>query len=196
MAAPSYYHVSVDDYVSLVINGVEIAHYDAFPWGTAAGSVDLAPGWYPISLTYRNRWGTSALYFYELEGPGAPATELVPLARFRSRDGAGEIVSGLRADYYTLGGALLDTVFGEGPLGHGWFNHYEGVDGKSGGTTVDLYWRNNWRSFEERLTGEILVGELAIPEPVPLLLLSIGLGWLFLRRRLFESPTATMAVSG
>ena len=44
VAEPTYYHISVDDFGSLVINGSQVASYDAYPWGDATGSVNLAPG--------------------------------------------------------------------------------------------------------------------------------------------------------
>ena len=182
-AAPTYYELSVDDFGSLVINGSQVASYDAYPWGNATGSVDLAPGWYPISLSFKNRWGTSALRFSERSDPQEP-WDFVPLSHLRSHDGTGALVEGLRADYYALDGALLGTVFGEGPIAHGWANYYEGEAGKSGGAIVDLYWRANWRTFEERLTGEIYVSGAAVPEPAPLSLLFLGLGMLAFTRRI------------
>jgi len=182
VAAPTYYQLSVDDFGSLVINGSQVASYDAYPWGEATGSVDLAPGWYSIDLSFKNRWGTSALRFSERTDPQNP-WEFVPLSHLRSYDGTGAMVEGLRADYYALGGALLGTIFGEGPIAHGWSDYYEGEAGKSGGAIADQYWRANWQNFEERLTGEIYVSGASVPEPAPFALLSLGLGMIAFSRR-------------
>ena len=187
-AASTYYHLSVDDFGSLAINGSQVASYDAYPWGDASGSIDLSPGWYSINLTFKNRWGTSALRFSERSDPQDP-WEFVPLSHLRSYDGTGAMVEGLRADYYALDGALLGTIFGEGPIAHGWPNYYEGEAGKSGGAIVDQYWRANWRTFEERLTGEIYVSGAAVPEPAPLSLLCLGVGMLAFSRRITPSIT-------
>ncbi len=182
MATPSYYDLSVDDYGSLVVNGSLVGSYDEYPWGEVSGSVDLAPGWYPIELSYKNRWGTSALRFYERADPQDP-WEIVPLSHLRSLDASGTLVQGLRADYYELGGPLLGSIYGEGPIAHGWYDLYEGLTGQSGGPIVDEYWRANWRSFEERLTGEIYVSGASVPEPATLALFGLGLGMLALRRK-------------
>jgi hypothetical protein len=187
-AAPTYFQLSVDDFGSLSIDGVSVATYDAFPWGVASGSVDLAAGWYPISLDYANRWGTSALYFYQRDDLASP-WELVPADRLRSRDASGSLVDGLRADYYTSTGAFLGTLFGEGPVAHGWPQLYAGQGGAIGNPIVDQYWIANWRAFEARLSGEIYIDGAAIPEPAPLALFSLGLGMLAVGRR-FGQPTA------
>ncbi|CAG0947450.1 PEP-CTERM sorting domain-containing protein [Geobacter sp.] len=156
------YRFSVDDYVSLKINNTLIASYDAYPWGVAEGTVNFTEGWYPIELIYKNRWGSTAFRFYEREDSNDP-WGIVPLTDLRSLDGSGALVQGLRADYYTLGGSFLGTLYGEGPIEHGWLNLYEGVTGQWGNGIVDT----NWGDFEERLTGEIFVSSAAVPTPEP-----------------------------
>jgi len=185
-ATPIQYDLSVDDYGSLIINGSLVASYDAYPWGEVSGSIDLAPGWYTIDLTYKNRWGTSALRFYERADSQDP-WEYVPLSHLRSYDASGALVEGLRADYYELGGQLLGSIYGEGPIAHGWSDMYEGLTGQSGGPIVDTYWRANWLPFEEHLTGEIYVSGASVPEPAPLALVGLGLGILALIRKVSSS---------
>jgi len=183
IAAPTFFQVSVDDFVSLSIGGVPVASYDAFPWGTASASVNLLAGWYPISLIYANRWGTSALYFSQRQDVSNP-WELVPADRLRSHDASGALIEGLRGDYYTSTGDFLGTLYGEGPIAHGWPQSYEGQTGPVGNAIVDQYWIANWQAFEERLSGEIYIGGTAVPEPMPLALVGLGLGMLAACRRI------------
>lgn len=182
-ADPTYFQLSVDDFGSLSINGVSVATYDAYPWGMTSGSVDLPAGWYPISIDYANRWGTSALYFYERQDNASP-WEIVPADHLRSRDASGALVQGLRGDYYSSLGTFLGTLFGEGPIAHGWSQNYEGQSGPIGNAIVDQYWIANWRAFEERLSGEIYIAGTAVHEPAPLALFGLGLGMLAVGRRL------------
>lgn len=165
-AAPVEYRVSVDDFVSLSIDGVQVASYDGFPWVDRFFTLDLPTGWYSFDLTYRNRFGSTALYFFE-RATSADPWEIVPRGDFRSLDGTGTLISGLRADYSLLTGTTLGTVFGEGPIAHGWFNSYQGATGDWGHGWFDT----NWGSFQERLTGEIFVGGAAVPEPASISLL-------------------------
>jgi hypothetical protein len=189
VAAPTYFQVSVDDFVSLSIDGVAIASYDAYPWGTATGSIDRPAGWYPISLDYANRWGTSALYFSQRQDLASP-WEFVPADHLRSRGASGALVEGLRGDYYSSSGDFLGTLFGEGPVAHGWSQNYEGLNGAIGNAIVDQYWIANWRAFEERLSGEIYLAGTAVPEPTPLALLGLGLGIMAVSRRIGQ-PAGT-----
>jgi hypothetical protein len=137
--SPVLYYVTADDYVTLKINGALVASYDDVPWGTANGSVNLPTGWYSIELDYKNRWGSTGLQFYSRTDANQP-WQVVPLADMRSLDGSGATVQGLRADYYTLDGTQLGTVYGEGPIYHGWYNQYEGKTGEWAGGLVDTNW--------------------------------------------------------
>lgn len=170
-ASTVYFRVSVDDYALLKINNVVIAQYDAFPWGEAYGLVDLAPGWYPIDLVYKNRWGSTALYFYERLDATDPWEYVLP-TQLRSIGADGQEISGLLGTYSLLNGAYLGTRYGEGPIVHGWSNQYNGQPGQWAGGLVDT----NWGTFQERLTGEIRIGD--VPEPATLMLFAAGLGLL------------------
>lgn len=164
------YHVSADDFARMSIDGNLVAAYDGVPWGHVYSSVTLPSGWYDFELIYKNRFGSTHLTLEQETTPGA-GYSVVPLASFRSLDGLGNLVQGLRAEYYTLGGAHLGTIYGEGPINHGWFNLYEGVVAPWAGGLVDT----NWGLFEERLTGEIFIpGTTAVPEPASALLLALG----------------------
>ncbi|MCC7183975.1 MAG: hypothetical protein IT509_10450 [Rhodocyclaceae bacterium] len=172
-SATTYFRVSADDYTQLMINGSVVAAYDGIPWGEAYGSVDLPPGWYAIDLTYMNRYGSTAFYFFDRTDPTAE-WQIVPLARMRSLDASGQAVSGLRADYSTLTGAALGTIYGEGPIAHGWSNQYQGQTAAWAGGLVDT----NWGDFHERLTGELYVGP--VPEASTWAMFGIGLGMIAL----------------
>lgn len=154
------YEISVDDYAVLRINGSVVASYDSIPWGSAYGSVNLPTGWYSFELTYKNRFGSTALRFSSRSNPSDP-WEIVPLSELRSLDSSGVTIQGLRADYFTLAGAPLGTIYGEGPISHGWLNLYEGQIAPWAGGLVDT----NWGLFEERLTGEIHVTSRAAGVP-------------------------------
>lgn len=153
------YVISVDDYGQLYIDGVLRASYDASPHGGArTGELDLTPGWHDIEIVYKNRWGSNALGLYKTTGPNPGDLALVPKERLRSINGAGETVPGLTADYYDLNGAYVTTVYGEGPIFHSWYNYsppvlYQGVPGALWAGIYD-----GWGLFEERLSGQILVG--------------------------------------
>ncbi len=149
----TYFYVSVDDFATLKINGSLVASYDAAPQGNVFGSVDLPSGWYPFELIYKNRYGSTYLSFSSRTDLNDP-WQLVPRNDLRSLDGSGSTVQGLRADYHTLTGTHLGTIYGEGPIQHGWSNLYEGVTAQWAGGLVDT----NWGKFEERLTGEIFIG--------------------------------------
>jgi hypothetical protein len=164
------YSVGCDDYVDVFLDGSLIMSYDAYPsGGDTSGVLDLSAGWHDLQIVYKNRWGSNSLWF-------GTTTELISLDSFRSLDASGNTIAGLRADYYSLNsnngtGAFVKTVYGEGPIYHGWSwtggpnnIRYQDVDGA---LWAGLY--GGWDKFEERLSGQILVGD-AVPEPFTLVL--------------------------
>ena len=142
------FYISVDDYTKLYIDGQLLASYDDYPWGEARASVDLTEGWHDIRLDYANRWGSTHFSFY-YKLPGDADYRLVPLTSLRSADSSGNTIPGLRADY--SGGG---TVYGEGPIQHGWYNLYQGQSSTLWAGQFDV----NWGVFSETLTGQILIG--------------------------------------
>jgi hypothetical protein len=181
------YGMNPDDYASLYINGSHVMTFDSGGSGTVSGAVTLAEGWYSITLDYKNRWGTDALGFWWDAGEGGnPFSSIVPEAHFRSQDSSGLWISGLRADYYWLNsdltrGAFIQTIYGEGPIAHG-YQSYEGWNNGKSWPTVGYSGK-----FEEILTGEIFVGTAPpspTPEPATMLFLVSGLiGLLGFRRK-------------
>lgn len=136
--------VSVDDYAELHIDGQLVASYDDFPWGIATAALQLSPGWHDLRIVYRNRWGSNALRLerrYEDEA----ATSVIPRADLRCLNGEGRWVAGLRADYEAF------TLYGEGPINHGYPGLYEGVPGLWAG----VY--DYWALFSETLTGQVFI---------------------------------------
>lgn len=166
------YGIFVDDYGQLYIDGNLVASYDAYPSGKAkTGVLDLTEGWHDISIIYKNRWGSNGLLLYE--GDGTIEANEIPLTSLHSYDANGNLINGLLANYYDLlSGNLVTTIYGEGPIDH-WYavsgTRYEGVTSSS--LWAGIY--DGWGSFEERLTGQILVGK--VPEPATMLLFVLGL---------------------
>ncbi|MHC4170114.1 MAG: PKD domain-containing protein [Planctomycetota bacterium] len=168
LAAPAsavsvQYYLGVDDYGDLWIDGVLVAHYDGGAQGHDFTDVlDLSPGWHDVELHIKNRWGSSTVGLYEVTGPGPDLTH-VPREDLRSLNEQGQYVSGLRAEYYTLGGSTpYKTVYGEGPIAHtsggdtGYrLGYYQGEYGDGTGAP----WVGLWQTFEERLYGQIYVGD-------------------------------------
>ena len=169
------YGLSVDDYVQLYIDGNLVASYDKAPQGKAiTGVLDLTEGWHDISIIYKNRWGSNGLRLFE--GNGVTTDNTIPLTSLSSYDANGNLISGLLANYYDLNsGNLVTTIYGEGPIDH-WYTvigaRYEGVESPSS-LWAGTY--DGWGCFEERLTGQILVGNQPVPEPATILLFVLGL---------------------
>ncbi len=174
------YSLSVDDYGDLWIDGVLEAHYDAHPQGSDSTDVlDLSPGWHDIEILIKNRWGSSTVGLFTFDQ--GVNTGIVPLEDLRSLDAQGQWVSGLTAEYYTLGGTMpYKTVYGEGPIHHtsggdtGYRpGFYQGVSGP--------IWVGLWDTFEERLSGQINV----VPVPGAVLLGMLGLSLAGVKLRKF-----------
>lgn len=187
-ATPINFYLGVDDHGSLTINGTNLITLNC-P-GSCSNTVltNLPGGWYSIEITYANYGGSTNLFFsqdYTLGGP----LDLVPKSWLRSLDASGAYVQGLRADYYSgtnLTG-FLGTVYGEGPIGHGYNAGYpywyQGQTNTSGFGWGPYIANAGWSVFSERLTGEIYI-PATVPEPGSWILLGSGLlGIVALRRR-------------
>jgi hypothetical protein len=161
----------VDDFGSLSIGGILVGSYDGVPAASITNTIDLAPGWHSIEIDYKNRFGTNSLALqWTLPGD---SLSIIPLANLRSLDQNGDLVSGLRGDYFSLAGTPLFTVYGEGPIHHSALNFadeiYEGQPGLWAGTFGPS------ATFQERLSGEIFLPPSEVPEPSAIVLLgSVG----------------------
>ena len=179
----------VDDYAVVTVDGNPAGSYNN---SAAAGNIDfalnLAPGWHSIAIDYANQAGTNFLNV-RWQQPGDPALALIPLADMRSLDQNSQWIAGLRGDYYnSLGGSYLFTVYGEGPIRNGATSFtdelYEGNTGLWAGVFGPS------ALFEERLSGDILVGGVAgTPEPAGIVLAACGLALLAVRRRRRLAPS-------
>jgi hypothetical protein len=150
------FHALIDDYLEISINGVSDL-VDGAGLGEYSIQTYLVQGhFYPITMHYKNREGTNNLALFwtlpDLSYAMVPKTSLyaqIPVL------GNG---NGLFARYYDVNGlSLLQTVYGEGPINHGWnesciynsFTFYQDVCG---------LWANSYNSgtsFMEVLTGTI-----------------------------------------
>jgi hypothetical protein len=180
-ASPIVLNAYTDDYGQFFVDGNLIGSYDnPATAGNIIATVDLEPGWHDVAFTYRNRAGTNRLGL-SWKLPGDAEFLIIPESNLRSLDSTGALVSGLRGDYYNLGGPYQFTRFGEGPILHGANSFSEEIYEGSIGLWAGLYGPSDL--FEEELVGEFYVPPPpAVPEPTSLGLLVLG-GAELLRRR-------------
>src|SRR5437764_326043 len=151
--------LGADDYGTLTIGGVTLCIYDDI---SAAGgcnsSFDMKPGiWYDIAIDYKNRFGSDGMSLsWDQPGPArigygfsGSFPGLVPKANFRTLTASGtSYISGLRGDYYDLGGNFQSTVIGEGPI--------DAINNVYNNRVVGSWNGHGYFSlFEERLSGQI-----------------------------------------
>lgn len=184
-AAPAHattinFYLGVDDHGSLAINGTTYITLNCPGSCSNTVPVTLAGGWYPIEITYANYGGSTNLFFLEDFTLGG-TLQITPSSWLRSYDASGSLIQGLRADYYSGVNftGFLGTVYGEGPVAHGynagypyWYQGQSNpISNPSWGPFIP---DAGWSSFSERLTGEIYI-PTAVPEPASVALLGVGL---------------------
>ncbi|HXT71103.1 MAG TPA: PEP-CTERM sorting domain-containing protein [Vicinamibacterales bacterium] len=182
------FYLGVDDHGSLTINGSSLVNLNCPGSCSGASLLTLPGGWYSIVITYANYGGSTNLFFSEDPALGNNF-QTVPLSRLRSFDASGNYIQGLRADYYSAVNftGFLGTVYGEGPIAHGYNAGYpywyqgqtNPINNPSWGPFIP---DAGWSSFSERLTGEIYI-PTAVPEPTALFLLGTGLAAVVALRR-------------
>ena len=136
--------------LSVTIDGSSIGSFSGVVAGgqVFSNSVEESDGWHTILIDYTSFAGTPGLTLIVNGG-------WVTLADLQSLNGSGTPVNGLHADYYTIGGTLFATNFGETAGG---YLHY---------TVGSTPWNSFSATthFEEKLTGKIYFG----PDPNPAL---------------------------
>jgi len=153
------YFLGADDYGDLYIDGQLKAHYDDYPQGGDWTDVlDLSPGWHDIQIIFKNRWGSSSIALGEITEPTQTTYTYVPREKLRCKDASDQWVDGLRADYFTLDGVYITTVYGEGPIHHVSGRWYEDIFYDSWPTNLQVPWGPSWwNTFQEHLSGQLLV---------------------------------------
>jgi hypothetical protein len=171
----------VDDYATVSIDGSAVGSYNN---PASAGNIvftdDLAAGWHGFTIDYANQSGTDYLALQQ-QYFGDPGLSLIPLADFRSLDQNGEVISGLRADYFnSLGGAYRFTIYGEGPVNNGAVSFTQEKYQANPGLWAGVFGPSS--IFEEKLSGEIFIA--GAPEPSSALLIVVpALAFVFRRAK-------------
>lgn len=150
------FFIGVDDYVEFYVDGELLGTYDDFPAGEVRLTKDLTPGWHDVRIVYKNRYGSNFLWFAR-KYPHDSDYQAMPVDEMRSLDAAGSYVQGLRGEYDGVnvnGQNVRFTVYGEGPVYHGYPDTYEGETGKLWAGEFD-----GWSKFTEVLTGQFFVGD-------------------------------------
>jgi hypothetical protein len=180
------YNLFIDDFGELRIDGQLVVSASGYG-SNWSDPLTLSEGWHDVEILYKNRSGSNGLFFMVREG-GAPDV-VVPLADMRSQDSAGNWVSGLTAEYYDLSGNHAQTLYGEGPIAH----QAEWISPGNLGVRYEnefpapawggIY--GPWSLFEERLSGQVLVGAPPIPEPITVLAFGVAVASLgrYIRKR-------------
>jgi hypothetical protein len=169
----------VDDYATVSIDGNLVGSYDN---SAAAGNIvftdDLTPGWHTFDVDYANQSGTNFLALQQ-EYPGDSGYSIIPLDDFESLNASGDVIGGLRADYYdSLGGAYDFTVYGEGPIDNGALSFSSEIYESEPGLWAGVFGPSS--IFEEKLSGEIDI--VAAPEPSSGLMIALPAIAFLLRR--------------
>lgn len=113
--------MSADDFGVVRIDGNTVISYAGVgassPYTTFA-NLSLADGWHDISIDYKNTAGDNGLllYFTYTSNIYVGDWHWATSPFLRSLDADGNTINGLRGDYYSLAGALQQTVFGEGTI--------------------------------------------------------------------------------
>jgi hypothetical protein len=166
-----FFNFYVDDFATVSIDGIQVGSYNN---PAAAGNIlfsdDLTPGLHTFSLDYKNQAGTNFLALQQ-QYPGDPGPSVIPLADFQSLDATSQVISGLRADYYSLAGVFQFTIYGEGPIDNGALSFSDEIYEGQPGLWAGVYGPS--ALFEERLSGDILI--TSTPEPGAMILGGVGL---------------------
>lgn len=169
--------LGADDLASLYIDGDSVANVNDWGGGSDIISLDLTPGWHDIFLSFVNRAGSSWLNL-SWKKPHETDWTIIPKENFSSEDASGNTINGLRADYFAVeqnGNSIPGfTIYGEGPIDHVHAaTGYAKYEGREGDVWADGRFTTGWETFNEDLSGQILVEEVPAPSSTIAL---IGLG--------------------